>query len=314
MDLKELEQQRKRQRIGSRLPPARCSSSAVSVQSARSSSASRSRTIGRRYVNGITAPPPVQVAAGDTFLNDRPTPVPARTWESVTFVPLPTASIRPSKRSAPPPVATIRSSRTTSRSSSRLAASPAGRRRGRPGPATRAGDVGRLHRRLLRTHRQQPRVNRPRAPRSPAAPSAGRTKSPRRTAPQGRVEREEHRRHHRRPAAGRRQAGGVPALRVRSMPGRPNPLHCTRTRVQRCRRRPAPQQHRRRPHPGQGQPTTHRDTRRRPFRGRLRPRARRDADQPASHVWNTERSAPGQQRSVEALQPAMNPEHGASNG
>ena len=25
-------------------------------------------------------------------------------------------------------------------------------------------------------------------------------------------------------------------------------------------------------------------------------RARRDADQPASHVWNTERSAPGQQR------------------
>ena len=41
------------------------------------------------------------------------TPVPARTWESVTFVPLPTASIRPSKRSAPPPAATIRDVLTT---------------------------------------------------------------------------------------------------------------------------------------------------------------------------------------------------------
>jgi len=183
----------------------------------------------------------------------------------------------------------------------------------RPGPATRAGDVGRLHRRLLRPRRQQPRVNRPLAPRSPAAPSAGRTKSSRRTAPQGRVEREEHRRHHRRPAAGRRQAGGVPALRVRSMPGRPNPLHSTRTRVQRCRRRPAPQQHRRRPHPGHGQPTTHRDTRRRPFRGRLRPRSARRRP---TRVARVEHRAVGARTaaSVEALQPAMNPEHGASNG
>jgi len=35
-----------------------------------------------------------------------------------------------------------------------------------------ASDVARLHNRLLRTRRQQPRVNRPRAPRSPAAQSA----------------------------------------------------------------------------------------------------------------------------------------------
>ena len=237
------------------------------------------------------------------------TPVPACTWESITFVPLPTASIRPSKRSAPaagghdPAVPDdIQVIEQTCSISGRS-----------PPRTTRAGDVGRLHRRLLRPRRQQPRVNRPLAPRSPAAPSAGRTKSSRRTAPQGRVEREEHRRHHRRPAAGRRQAGGVPALRVRSMPGRPNPLHCTRTRVQRCRRRPAPQQHRRRPHPGHGQPTTHRDTRRRPFRGRLRPRSARRRP---TRVARVEHRAVGARTaaSVEALQPAMNPEHGASNG
>ena len=237
------------------------------------------------------------------------TPVPACTWESITFVPLPTASIRPSKRSAPaagghdPAVPDdIQVIEQTRRVPGRS-----------PPRTTRAGDVGRLHRRLLRPRRQQPRVNRPLAPRSPAAPSAGRTKSSRRTAPQGRVEREEHRRHHRRPAAGRRQAGGVPALRVRSMPGRPNPLHCTRTRVQRCRRRPAPQQHRRRPHPGHGQPTTHRDTRRRPFRGRLRPRSARRRP---TRVARVEHRAVGARTaaSVEALQPAMNPEHGASNG